>query len=65
MPRSIWPAKSLEELKQQHRILDETLASLRGRGRLTPNEELEARRIKKQKLQIKDAMMVFAQMSGG
>ena len=65
MPRSIWPAKSLEELKDEHRILDENLESLRGRGRLTPTEELEARRIKKQKLQIKDAMMVFAHMSGG
>jgi len=65
MPRSIWPAKSLEELKDEHRMLDESLESLRERGRLTPTEELEARRIKKQKLQIKDAMMVFVQMSGG
>jgi len=65
MPRSIRPEKSLEELKHEHQTLDESFESLRGRGRLTPAEELEARRLKKQKLQIKDAMMIFVQLSGG
>lgn len=63
MPTSVRLGKTLEELKQEHESLDHTLESLRQRGRLTPGEALEVRRIKKLKLQVKDAMVVFLQTS--
>ena len=44
----------LEQLTQEHRRLDEQLKMLERRRALTPSEQVEITRLKKQKLLTKD-----------
>jgi uncharacterized protein YdcH (DUF465 family) len=44
----------LEELNAEHRRLDEALQALERRRSLTPSEQAEVSRLKKQKLLTKD-----------
>ena len=44
----------LEQLTQEHRRLDEQVKSLERRRALTPAEQIEITRLKKQKLLTKD-----------
>jgi hypothetical protein len=45
-----------EELRQQHQTHEERLEELNKKAWLTPDEELEAKRLKKLKLHLKDQM---------
>ena len=45
---------SVDALVQKHRTLDETVAELSGRSYLTPEDDMELARLKKEKLHIKD-----------
>jgi hypothetical protein len=47
---------SLEELEENHRQYEKRLEELKQKSWLTPDEELEEKRLKKLKLQIKDQM---------
>jgi len=51
---------SYDELLHQHREYERRLEELNNKSWLTPDEELEAKRIKKLKLQIKDRLAGFA-----
>jgi hypothetical protein len=47
---------SLEELQANHQAHEERLEELKQKAWLTPDEELEEKRLKKLKLQLKDRM---------
>jgi hypothetical protein len=47
---------SLEELKASHQEHERRLEELRQKAWLTPDEEIEEKRLKKLKLQLKDRM---------
>jgi hypothetical protein len=47
---------SLDELKATHRAHEERLEELKQKAWLTPDEEIEEKRLKKLKLQLKDRM---------
>jgi len=47
---------SLDELKANHRAHEQRLEELKQKAWLTPDEELEEKRLKKLKLQLKDQM---------
>jgi hypothetical protein len=47
---------SLEELQANHRAHEKRLEELKQKAWLTPDEELEEKRLKKLKLQLKDRM---------
>ena len=47
---------SFEELQESHRNYEQRLEELKKKAWLTPDEELEEKRLKKLKLQIKDQM---------
>lgn len=47
---------SLEELQADHRKHEQRLEELKQKAWLTPDEELEEKRLKKLKLQLKDQM---------
>ncbi len=49
-------AADLEELQRQHQAHERRLEDLNNRAWLTPEEELEAKRLKKLKLRLKDEM---------
>ena len=50
----------LAELTEQHRLLDEQVRSLEKRRSLTPAEQVEVSRLKKQKLLTKDRIARLA-----
>jgi len=50
---------SFKQLEEEHQDLEVRLAEFDGKGFLTPEEELEIKRIKKQKLIRKDRMAAF------
>ena len=50
----------LAELTEQHRLLDEQVRSLEKRRSLTPAEQAEVSRLKKQKLLTKDRIARLA-----
>ena len=50
----------LAELTEQHRLLDEQVRSLEKRRSLTPAEQAEVSRLKKQKLLTKDRITRLA-----
>jgi len=50
----------LAELTEQHRVLDEQVRSLEKRRSLTPAEQAEVSRLKKQKLLTKDRIARLA-----
>ena len=50
----------LAELTEQHRLLDEQVRSLEKRRALTPAEQVEVSRLKKQKLLTKDRIARLA-----
>ncbi len=54
------PTARLEDLREEHRSLEERLMALGGHARLTPDEALEVRRLKKLKLRTKDAMFALS-----
>ncbi len=45
---------SVEELRESHQKYEQRLEELRQKAWLTPDEELEEKRLKKLKLQLKD-----------
>ncbi len=47
---------SSEELQKSHREYEQRLEELKKKSWLTPDEEIEEKRLKKLKLQIKDQM---------
>ncbi len=47
---------SFEELQKSHREYEQRLEELKKKSWLTPDEEIEEKRLKKLKLQIKDQM---------
>ena len=47
---------TIEELQMQHQIHEERLEELNNKAWLTPEEEMEAKRLKKLKLHLKDQM---------
>jgi len=47
---------SYEKLRVEHQTLEKRLEELNNRAWLTPDEELEAKRLKKLKLHLKDQM---------
>lgn len=49
-------APSFDELRESHQQYEQRLEELKKKAWLTPNEELEEKRLKKLKLQIKDQM---------
>ena len=51
--------QQLAELEKEHEELKRRLERLKRRAYLTPSEQLEATKLKKQKLQRKDAMRVL------
>lgn len=52
-------AASKQQLAHEHALLDSQLQNLHQKRFLTPEEEMEAVRLKKLKLQVKDAMRRF------
>lgn len=54
---------SLEELKKQHRELDEALQELTRYGHLSPLQQHEAAVMKKRKLALKDRIAALAASS--
>jgi hypothetical protein len=54
--------QALAELVEEHRRLEQSLEQLAARRTLTPSEQLEVARLKKQKLLTKDRI---ARLSGG
>lgn len=50
---------SMESLVQQHRTLDEKVTELSGRSYLTPEDDAELARLKREKLHIKDQIAGF------
>ena len=48
---------TIEELQSQHQDHERRLEELRKRSWLTPEEEMEEKRIKKLKLRLKDEMV--------
>lgn len=55
-PSGSTDAASLEQLRQQHREAELRLRELERHLSLSPDEQLEAARLKKRKLQLKDRM---------
>ena len=47
---------SFEELQESHQKYEQRIGELRKKAWLTPDEEIEEKRLKKLKLQIKDQM---------
>ena len=45
---------NIDSLVQAHRVLDEKVTELTEKGALTPEEDLELHRLKKEKLILKD-----------
>lgn len=63
---SVGPSRTgpdLEELKRQHRELDEALQELTQYGRLSPLQQHEAAVMKKRKLALKDRIAALASSS--
>ncbi|TAN21869.1 MAG: DUF465 domain-containing protein [Acidobacteria bacterium] len=56
MQSSVLATGSKQQLADEHTLLDTQLEHLHQKRFLTPEEELEAIRLKKLKLQVKDAM---------
>jgi uncharacterized protein YdcH (DUF465 family) len=54
--------ESLDDLVEQHRVLEHSLEQLAARRTLTPSEQREVARLKKQKLLTKDRI---ARLSSG
>jgi hypothetical protein len=57
------PQMRLNDLREEHRTLDERLSALADLERLTSDEALEMRRLKKLKLRTKDAILAFIHMA--
>lgn len=55
--RSSQPEILLERLRKKHAKLDAKVEELSGRPFLTPAEQMEAQRLKKQKLAMKDQIL--------
>lgn len=55
----------VERLRQQHRQLEERLAALDRHLALTPDEQIERSRLKKEKLLVKDRMLRLGAIKTG
>ncbi len=53
---------SMDSLVQEHRTLDEKVSELSGRPFLTPEDDTELARLKKEKLRIKDQIAELSQV---
>ncbi len=53
-------AHLLEDLRQQHRRLDEQIAEMEARVALTPEEHLRAATLKKRKLALRDRIQLVS-----
>lgn len=49
----------LDELRSQHQGHEQRLEELQRKGHLTPEEEVEEKRLKKMKLRIRDQMEII------
>ncbi len=54
-------ARALEEMKQEHRRLDERIAELESQLTLTPDEHMQAAVMKKRKLALRDRIELASQ----
>ena len=55
-------APTLDTLHKEHRDLDQLVSDLTNKSHLTPEEDLELHRLKKEKLKLKDQIeMLMAQ----
>ena len=53
---------SMDSLVQEHRTLDDKVSELSGRSYLTPEDDTELARLKKEKLRIKDQIAELSQV---
>ncbi len=51
----------VDALVREHRSLDDKVADLSGKSHLTPDEDLELHRLKKEKLRLKDKIEAVIQ----
>lgn len=56
---AVAPVVDVVELKQQHEALERQLAALERHLSLTPAEEVERARLKKEKLRLKDRLFAL------
>lgn len=55
-------SETFRKLGEEHRLLEEKLSEFQGRIYLTPDEEMEKKRVQKLKLQKKDRMAELIRM---
>lgn len=53
---------SMDALVQEHRTLDEKVSKLSGRSFLSPEDDMELARLKKEKLRLKDLISELSQV---
>lgn len=53
---------SMDALVQEHRTLDEKVSELSGRSFLSPEDDMELARLKKEKLRLKDLISELSQV---
>ena len=62
-PERVETSPSIDELRLQHQDHERRLEELRQLPRLTPEEEMEEKRLKKLKLQLKDRIELLRSRS--
>jgi hypothetical protein len=62
-PERVETSPSIDELRLQHQDHERRLEELRQLPRLTPEEEMEEKRLKKLKLQLKDRIELLRSKS--
>lgn len=56
-------AGSMDDLIREHRMLDEKVTELSERSYLTPEDDMELARLKKEKLRVKDRIAELSSQS--
>ena len=62
-PEPVETPQTIDELQQQHRGYERRLEELKQRPWLSPEEEIEEKRLKKLKLHLKDQIVLMQQSS--
>ena len=62
-PEQVETSPTIEDLYSQHQDHERRLEELKQRSWLSPDEEMEVKRLKKLKLQLKDQIAVLKQSS--